>query len=131
MSQKTQHIEITKMHRLILLIYAFETGILAFALLIFAEEISQLLGMDSMMTIRLIGVASILPFIAGYWAAMQRKCPKFLFLFLAMLGEIWVLGSILLFFFVPLTMIGKIAVILVAAMIAGVGGFLFYLYVRG
>lgn len=129
MSQMIHQIEVTQKLRFIFLFNAFGTGFIAIALLLFANEISKLSGIDNVMIIRLVGLASIIPSIIGFWAAIQKKCRKFLLLLLAFLCEIWVLGSIFLIYLVPLTTIGTAGIILVDVMAAGIGGFLYYFYV--
>lgn len=114
--------------RRVFLFDAIGTTIFALLLIFFAKLVSELSGIDDILTIQIVGIGSIFPATFSFWAARKESLPAILLLLFATMCFIWVVGSVMLVFLVPLTTIGIVGILTVAFLVAIGGSFMFYFY---
>ncbi|MCH5583832.1 hypothetical protein MK805_02475 [Shimazuella sp. AN120528] len=125
--EKTQ-IVVTPLLRGTFLFDAISTEIFALTLLFFANRIGSLAGVNTIVTIRIVGIGSVFPTFFSFWAARRKILPKNLVLLFAIMCVLWVLGSIVLIVLVPFTNIGIMGISVVAFLVTIVASSLFYFY---
>jgi hypothetical protein len=128
MAQNKNQILMTPILRRVFLFDAIGTGVFAFLLIFFADLTGELAGVDSIITIQIVGIGSIFPASFSFWAARKERLPAILILLFATMCLIWVIGSMILMFLVPFTMIGMVGIATVAFLVAIGGSFMFYFY---
>ncbi|SHE87783.1 hypothetical protein SAMN05444392_10492 [Seinonella peptonophila] len=128
MAQNKKQILVNPVLRWVFLFDAIGTGIFALLLMLLAKLTGELIGVESTITIQIVGIGSIFPASFSFWAARKEKLPAILVLLFATMCLIWVIGSIILMYLVPFTVIGMIGIATVAFLVALGGSFLYYFY---
>jgi hypothetical protein len=128
MTRRKKQTSVTPLLRATFLFDAISTGLFALVLIIFANFIGNLAGVDNILTIRMVGIASIVPTFFSFWAASKKILPTNLIFIFALMCVIWVIGSIVLITLVPFTTTGIIGIGVVAFLVAVVASSLLYFY---
>lgn len=125
---KKKQVVVTQTLRWVLLINAISTGGFGLVLLFFGGFVGELTGIDSVLSIRLVGLGLVVFVMFVYWASTQKIMSANMLLAFALIDLIWVIDSAIMISYLPLTLIGIVGIVLVAILVGIFSLFEFYFY---